>query len=158
MKKTFIVIVAAAFLAVTGCAKKDISNEKASMSEQFQKHGMVSWYELMTTNVEASKNFYSKLFGWATEDAKDSSIPYTLIKVNGKEMGGMMSIPPEAKTAPPHWGIYVTVDDVDATAELAKKLGAKILLAPRDIPDVGRFCVLQDPQGAVISAITYKMK
>jgi uncharacterized protein len=55
-------------------------------------------------------------------------------------------------------GVYVTVNDVDTTAELAKRLGAKILLAPRDIPDVGRFCIIQDPQGAVISAITYKMK
>lgn len=112
----------------------------------------------MTTNVEASKNFYSKLFGWTTKDAKDSSIPYTIIEVNGKEMGGMMSIPSGAKGAPPNWGIYVTVNDVDATAELAKKLGAKIILAPRDIPNVGRFCVLRDPQGAVISAITYNMK
>jgi predicted enzyme related to lactoylglutathione lyase len=55
---------------------------------------------------------------------------------------------------PPMWGVYVTVDNVDATAKTAEKLGGNILVPPTDIPDVGRSCVIQDPQGAVISAIT----
>ncbi len=67
-----------------------------------------------------------------------------------------MTIPLEAKGVSPYWGIYITVDDVDSTAKLAGELGARILVPPRDIPNVGRFCVIQDPQGAVISAITYK--
>jgi len=50
----------------------------------------------------------------------------------------------------------MTVDDVDATARTARDLGGKVLLGPHDIPNVGRFCVIQDPQGAVISAIAYK--
>jgi hypothetical protein len=66
-----------------------------------------------------------------------------------------MSIPPQAEGAPPNWGIYVTVDDVDATARKAEELGAKILVPLTDIPNVGRFFSFQDPQGAVISAITY---
>ncbi len=56
------------------------------------------------------------------------------------------------------WGIYVTVSDVDATAKKVGELGGKILFPPTDIPNVGRFCVIQDPQGAVISAITYKCR
>ena len=66
-----------------------------------------------------------------------------------------MPIPPQAEGTPPNWGSYVTVDDVDATAGKAEELGAKILVPLTDIPNVGRFFVLQDPQGAVISAITY---
>jgi predicted enzyme related to lactoylglutathione lyase len=57
---------------------------------------------------------------------------------------------------PPMWGAYVTVDNVDLTAKTAEQLGAKLLVPPTDIPNVGRFCVIQDPQGAVINAITYK--
>jgi predicted enzyme related to lactoylglutathione lyase len=53
------------------------------------------------------------------------------------------------------WGAYVTVDNVDTTAKAAVQLGGKLLMPPTDIPDVGRFCVIRDPQGAVISAITY---
>ena len=44
---------------------------------------------------------------------------------------------------------------VDATAKLAVEMGGKVLVPPQDIPQVGRFCVLQDPQGATIKAITY---
>jgi uncharacterized protein len=59
---------------------------------------------------------------------------------------------------PPAWFSYVTVDDVDATAKQAEQLGGKITLEPRDIPEVGRFAVIQDPQGAAICIITYLKK
>jgi hypothetical protein len=57
---------------------------------------------------------------------------------------------------PPTWGCYVTVDDVDARADQAKRIGGQVLVAPTDIPGVGRFAVIQDPQGAMISLITYQ--
>ena len=50
----------------------------------------------------------------------------------------------------------LTVDDVDKVVKKAEKLGAKIHVEPTDIPDVGRFVVLLDPQGAAINVITYK--
>ncbi|OEU53270.1 MAG: glyoxalase [Desulfobacterales bacterium S3730MH5] len=125
------------------------------MDEHLKQHGTFSWCELMTTDVDASKEFYTKVFGWVTEDMSTGGMAYTVVKAAGKEVGGIMSMPPEAKGVPPNWGTYVTVDDVDSTAKLAEDLGAKILVGPRDIPDVGRFCVIEDPQGAVISAITY---
>jgi uncharacterized protein len=127
------------------------------MDEQFVQHGAFSWCELMTTDVPAAIEFYSKLFGWTTEEYTGAGMPYTIVKVAGKEVGGIMKTPPEAQGMPPMWGIYVTVDDVDATAKKVEELGGKILFPPTDIPTVGRFCVIQDPQGAVISAITPKM-
>ena len=66
-----------------------------------------------------------------------------------------MSMPPGAEERPPNWGAFVTVNDVDSVAANAQQLGGKLLLEPKDIPNVGRFCVIQDRQGAVISAITY---
>ena len=59
---------------------------------------------------------------------------------------------------PPTWGAYVTVDDVEATVAQAEKLGGKICIPPTDIPTVGRFAVIQDPQGAMLSVITYVKK
>ncbi|MFH1075993.1 MAG: VOC family protein [Pseudomonadota bacterium] len=160
MRRLSIVVTGMFLLTATGCASRCASKTESTTADHLKQHGMVSWHELMTTNVSASKDFYMKLFGWTTTDIKTDGMPYTMIKVDGKEVGGIMSMPPEAKGAgaPPNWGIYVTVDNVDATSKLAANLGAKILVAPRDIPDVGRFCVIQDPQGAVISAITYKCK
>ncbi|OGS92861.1 MAG: glyoxalase [Gallionellales bacterium GWA2_59_43] len=126
------------------------------MNEPFKQHGAFSWCELMTTDVEAAKAFYTKLFGWDTEDMSMPGMNYTVVKAGGSGIGGIMAIPQEARGMPPAWGAYVTVDDVDATAKAAGQLGAKLLVPPTDIPDVGRFCVIQDPQGAAISAITYK--
>ena len=67
----------------------------------------------------------------------------------------MMATPPEAEGSPPMWGTYVTVDDVDIVARSALELGATVVVEPRDIPEVGRFCVIRDPQGAFVSAISY---
>jgi uncharacterized protein len=126
------------------------------MDEQFKQHGAFSWCELMTTDVAAARSFYTKLFGWDTEDMSMTGMSYTVVKATGKGIGGIMAMPKDAPPGmPPVWGAYVTVDDVDVTAKTAVQLGAKLLVPPQDIPKVGRFCVIQDPQGAVISAITY---
>jgi len=53
------------------------------------------------------------------------------------------------------WSAYVTVDNIDETAKLAEALGGKIIMPPTDIPEVGRFAIFCDPQGALISAISY---
>ncbi len=128
------------------------------MGDVFKQNGAVSWTELMTTDVEGAKAFYSQLFGWKLEPMPmpGGEGEYTVIEVAEKTpIGGMMSLPPEAAGMPPAWGSYVTVDDVDAVAAHAVQLGGEILMGPMDIPKVGRFCVIRDPQGAVISAITY---
>ncbi len=125
------------------------------MDEKTKKHGAISWSELATGDVDAAKSFYGQLFGWSFENAPMEEMTYTMVKANGEEVAGMMTIPAEAGPMPPTWGIYVTVDDVDAAAERAVALGGKIFLPPQDIPEVGRFCVIGDPQGAFISMITY---
>ena len=119
------------------------------------RHGAFSWCELMTSDVEAAKRFYTELLGWTTEEVPDMS--YTIVKTGEVGIGGIMSIPPHAAGASPYWGTYVTVDDVDATARKAQELGAKTIMPLTDIPNVGRFYTFQDPQGAVISIITPRM-
>jgi len=126
------------------------------MSENLMKQGAFSWNELMTTDVAAARQFYGALFGWETEDAPGEGMQYVMVKVNGEAVGGMMAVPPECAGMLPAWGVYVTVDDVDATARQVETLGGKLLRPPEDIPDIGRFCVLQDPQGATLCAITYQ--
>jgi hypothetical protein len=119
------------------------------------RHGVFGWCELMTTDVEAAKRFYTELLGWTTEEVPGMS--YTIVKTEGTGIGGIMAIPPQVAGSPPQWGTYVTVDDVDATAHKAQELGAKTIVPLTDIPNVGRFYTFQDPQGAVISIITYRM-
>jgi uncharacterized protein len=125
------------------------------MDTKYQQHGAFSWCELLTTDAEAAKHFYGKLFNWTLEPGPVPDVEYNIVKVGGEPMGGIMNIPPHAQGMSPCWGVYVTVDDVDTTAKLAVEMGGKLCLGPHDIPQVGRFCVLQDPQGAMINVITY---
>ena len=125
------------------------------MKEDSLKHGAFGWTELMTPDPEAAINFYTTLFGWQTEAYPMQDMQYTVLKVGDEPIGGIMPMPPEFKGMPPVWSVYVTVDDVDATARRVASQGGKIVRPPMDIPDVGRFCVLQDPQGGTICAITY---
>lgn len=129
------------------------------MSNSFKQHGAFSWCELMTADTEAAKTFYSQVFGWEIKNVPLDGTNYSVIQVGEQEIGGIMSTsaPQVQGCPPPHWGVYVTVSDVEQTATLAQELGAKLLVPPTDIPDVGRFAVLQDPQGAVMSVITYNV-
>lgn len=120
-----------------------------------KQHGALSWCELMTTDVAAAKQFYGKLFGWEMEDKNLTGTPYTVASSGGVGVGGIMALPSDMAGIPPHWGVYITVDDVDATARQAEELGATVCLPPTDIPTVGRLCVFRDPQGAPITVITY---
>jgi uncharacterized protein len=125
------------------------------MTNVMQQHGAFSWCELMTTNTTASKEFYSRLFGWEIVDRPVEGMIYSVLNVGDLGVGGLMAMPPDMAGIPPHWGVYVTVDDVDAAAKLVEDLGGQIKYPPSDIPDVGRFAVIQDPQGTVLSIISY---
>jgi predicted enzyme related to lactoylglutathione lyase len=118
-------------------------------------HGAFSWNELLTTDVAGAKAFYGELLGWTLKDDNAHGVEYTIASAGGTETGGIMAIPEEAQGMLPAWGAYVTVDDVDKLAPMVEKLGGCIFVPPRDIPGLGRFMVIQDPQGAMLSLITY---
>jgi len=128
------------------------------MADRFDTHGDFSWCELLTRDVDASKKFYKELLDWTMEDVPMENSSYTILKASGQPVGGIMKMPPQVHAeVPTHWGTYVTVDDVDAVAQKAKERGARILVPPMDSPDA-RFCVFEDPQGAILSIIHYSKK
>lgn len=118
-------------------------------------HGKFVWHELMTTDTAAAETFYGSVVGWTTRPmSMGEGMTYTIFNVAGTErgVGGMMPLPDELKSmgVPPNWTGYVYVDDVDAAAKKVTELGGSIRRPPDDIPTVGRFAVIADPQGAVI--------
>ncbi|MSQ35658.1 MAG: VOC family protein [Dehalococcoidia bacterium] len=78
--------------------------------------------------------------------------PYTLLRADGQDVAGVMTMTTEMGDVPPYWGIYIEVADTDACAARARQLGATVLQPPTDIVP-GRFAMLQDPQGAVFGVI-----
>jgi uncharacterized protein len=115
--------------------------------------GTFIWYDLNTTDEKGAKAFYTEVIGWGTEEWNETGMPYTMLKAGDQAFGGLMTLPEEARQmgAPPHWIAYVGTPDVDASAAQVKELGGQIYAPPMDIPKVGRFAVVADPQGAVIA-------
>jgi predicted enzyme related to lactoylglutathione lyase len=114
--------------------------------------GFFCWNELQTNDTAAAAKFYSGLFGWQTRE-QDLPTKYTMFMEGEQPKGGMFKIAPEMGPVPANWMVYITVDDCDPRVAEARRLGAKVLMPPMDVPNVGRMAALQDPQGAVFSVI-----
>lgn len=115
--------------------------------------GRFVWYDLMTTDVPAATAFYTTIAGWGTQNFDMGPHGnYQMWTVGGVPIGGAVTLTPEMGPpgTPPHWMGSVAVPSVDDTAKQAESLGGKVLAPPSDIPNVGRYAVIADPQGAVI--------
>jgi hypothetical protein len=122
-------------------------------SRRVRELGALVWAELLTTDPAAAGEFYSGLFGWGRKASDAAGADYTEWTEDGGSLGGMMAIPAEWGPVPPHWMLYLAVADCDATAARAEELGGGVRVPPTDIPGVGRFAYLVDPQGAAFAVI-----
>jgi predicted enzyme related to lactoylglutathione lyase len=120
--------------------------------------GALCWSELTTRDPKAAEAFYTKLFGWsAKHSAPAATMAYTEFSVGPQPSIGMMEMPPGMSPhVPSYWMPYFQVADCDASTDAAKTRGAKVMIGPADIPDAGRFTILQDPQGAMFAVFSQK--
>jgi len=126
--------------------------------------GKFVWYELVTTDAAAAASFYASVVGWEAEPAPQTTAggePYTVLRIPGAKMGsaGIMTISADmaANGARPAWIGYIGVENVDAMTSAFTGKGGKVLMPPMDIPEIGRFSVVSDPQGAIIYLFTPRM-
>jgi uncharacterized protein len=105
----------------------------------------------MTTDTDAAAAFYSKVVPWKTQDSGMPS--YTLWMAGKTQVGGLTGLSADGADSgtPPHWIVYVATPDVDGTVAEAQRLGGKVLKGATDIPNMGRYAVLTDPQGATFA-------
>ncbi len=115
--------------------------------------GKFVWYDLMTSDSKAAESFYRSVVGWDAKDSGMTDRSYTIFSMGPTMVAGLMPIPESARAmgAGPLWTGYIGVDDVDAYAARVKAAGGAIRRAPEDIPGVGRFSVVADPQGATFA-------
>jgi predicted enzyme related to lactoylglutathione lyase len=119
--------------------------------------GVISWYSLMTKDVEASNQYYTELLGWTVEDfpmPDGQSVP---LYAGPK---GMFAnpVPVDGDEVPPHWIPYFTVADVDASCARVTELGGTVCVEAFDLPSVGRTAVVTDPGGAAFHLFTPENK
>lgn len=115
--------------------------------------GALVWYELLSTDPKGSLSFYPDVVGWKTEAFGTDG--YTMFVGSQGPVGGVTKLPEQAEKmgAPTYWQVNIQVENVDATVEKVKQLGGQIYVV-ETIPTVGRFAVIADPQGAVVSVFT----
>jgi uncharacterized protein len=116
------------------------------------KHGDFIWYELMTTDADGAREFYHKVVGWDIEAVPSGDMDYRMISSENGPIAGLMPLTSEMVSGgvPSAWLGYVGVDDVDAMAKSYADGGGAIHIPPTDIPGVGRFAYVADPQGAML--------
>jgi predicted enzyme related to lactoylglutathione lyase len=113
--------------------------------------GNFCWIELATTDQKAAKSFYSSLFGWDPQDSPMGPDEfYTMFKLEGRDAAAAYTLRPDQRkqSVPPHWMIYIAVNNADETAGKAQQLGGTVLAPASDVREFGRMAVLQDPTGA----------
>jgi predicted enzyme related to lactoylglutathione lyase len=113
--------------------------------------GVFVWDELGTTDVEGAQRFYEQVFGWTAKDMGEDFGGYRIFHRGDDQIGGLMAN--QDPSIPAAWTPYVGVDDTDAMCKKATGLGAGVIVEPMDVPTVGRFAILKDPQGAVFGII-----
>jgi predicted enzyme related to lactoylglutathione lyase len=119
------------------------------------KHGTVAWREIRTNDIQPALDFYSKWIGWKPEAVEMGDFTYWTWNQGDTQIGGAFQATPDMGPMPPHWGVIFNVDDVDAAYKLALANGATSIMAPDDIPSIGRYAGLIDPQGAAFGVMKY---
>ena len=117
------------------------------------RHGRFAWYELLTTDMAAAKDFYGRVVGWEAK-REAAAFPYTVFSAGKTEIGGLMELPPDARRmgAMPRWVGYVEVDDIDGTVDRLKRLGGSVFVPPTD-SNIGRVSIVADPQTATFGLV-----
>jgi uncharacterized protein len=120
------------------------------MTEASSPTGKFVWYEYMGNDLKAAVDFYTAVVGWSAKDAGMTDFAYEILSTGSTMVAGMMDIPDEARAmgAKPSWMGYVWVEDVDKALPKLTAAGGAVFKAPADIPGVGRFAVVADPDGA----------
>jgi uncharacterized protein len=113
--------------------------------------GVFVWDELGTTDADGAQRFYEEVFGWTTKDMGEEFGGYRIFQRGDEQIAGLMAN--EKPEIPAMWTPYIGVDDTDGVCKKATELGAQTIVEPMDIPTVGRFAILKDPQGAVFGII-----
>jgi predicted enzyme related to lactoylglutathione lyase len=115
------------------------------------KHGDFIWYELLTSDADMAGDFYSEVVGWSVGDSGQEGMDYRILSMPTGQVAGLMALTPEmeANGARPCWMGYIAVEDVDACAGRIEAAGGGMHVPPTDIPGVGRFAFVNDPQGVM---------
>jgi predicted enzyme related to lactoylglutathione lyase len=119
-------------------------------AEVVNQPGAMTWNDLLTSDVEAAREFYSALFGWKVDPVPQSDGGYWVIKGPDGSNGGMMPLPAEG--IPSFWQPYFAVESLEAAQATVRELGGRVVTEPMAVPS-GAFVAVLDPQCGAFSLL-----
>jgi hypothetical protein len=121
----------------------------------FDVHGALTWNELNTRDLQGSMSFYGAVFGWGFRNSTMDGLPYVVAKVADTPVCGIQPMIGDEwpDDMSPHWMVYFAVQDCDIATGHALQLGGHVLQPPTSL-QVGRYAVLEDPQGAYFAILS----
>ena len=119
--------------------------------------GAIGWTDLTVEDAETVQSFYASVTGW-----QPSPVPmgdyedFNMCDPDTQQpMAGICHARGENADLPPVWMVYITVADVDDSAATCVEMGGRVVVGPRDMGSMGRYCVIRDPAGAVAALFAY---
>ncbi len=112
-------------------------------------HGVPSWVDLVTRDLDAGLRFYTELFRWDASDQGEEAGHYVIATRDGRTIAGLSAL--EEDSGPPRWTTYIDVDDAESAAHRVEAAGGKVLAGPLDVMGEGRMAVLADTTGAAFA-------
>src|SRR4051812_42186030 len=122
-------------------------------AEAMHAPGAMDWFELATDDPEKAGAFYEQVLGWDVQREEFDGTAYTTCRVGDEAVAGILPGESLPEGVPPNWSVYFAVEDCAATIEKAQQAGAELIFGPQDMPSVGQFAGLRDPQGAAFAVI-----
>lgn len=162
-KKVKLLIATSCALLLVACATTNVNLPSITDTPTGERlPGKIVWHDLLTNDPAASKRFYGELFGWQFESVgsfagMSSDTAYTLIRHNGRLIGGMIdTVALNNRTDISQWVVVMSVEDVDVAAQSFTDNGGSVLTPPRDLQRRGRIAIVQDPAGALLALLQTK--
>jgi hypothetical protein len=112
--------------------------------------GSIGWIDLTVEDAPRIRDFYKEIAGWTAQDVDMGGYAdYAMVPPGGSAaVAGVCHARGQNTGLPVAWLIYVTVADVERAAKRVVELGGKLRREIREVAG-GRFCVIEDPAGAV---------
>ena len=130
--------------------RRDLASANGDVMVDHQ--GRFAWYELLTTDMAAARDFYASVVEWTAQDAADPRFAYSVFAAGEMQVAGLMELPPDGRKmgASPRWVGYVAVDDLDAAVDRLERLGGAVYVPPTET-NIGRIAIVTDPQKATLA-------
>ena len=108
-------------------------------------------FEIESTDPDASRAFFSDVFGWKMDVMP--AIDYTIVDTQSEGAGINGGIGPSHGDHGSYVTFYIAVDNLQASLDKAVAAGGSVIMPVTQIPNAVTIAMFSDPAGAVVGLV-----